>query len=302
MTSEQIKNLGNIVFDNRDISPTQLGITSRKINYWLDHNLVPFVEKHQNVKDTGTISEEAATKTKWIRLNLSQAVWVCIIDALSSFGISVDKIHTLGKSIWHKPRVDKYADKVFKEHIKENKHQLPDDVIQTLKQIVADEYWMKDFRTLINPFTDMLKSAILRESMPHTLLYVPETNDFDFLYGDANLSLKLSSVYMQHPMLSIPLIPILAKVLAVDFGNKKKELSYLSEIEKQIRDIVVFKKPKIVEIAFENENIKPIIVTEQHKTKEQLARYILEHKIAKGAKLLIDIRAQGNYKLTLIKN
>jgi hypothetical protein len=103
-------------------------------------------------------------------------------------------------------------------------------------------------------------------------------------------------------MLSIPLIPILAKVLAVDFGNKKKELSYLSEIEKQIRDIVVFKKPKIVEIAFENENIKPIIVTEQHKTKEQLARYILEHKIAKGAKLLIDIRAQGNYKLTLIKN
>ncbi|WP_088323117.1 hypothetical protein [Polaribacter tangerinus] len=302
MTIEEIKNIGNIVFDNRDISPTQLGITSRKINYWLDHNLVPFVEKHQKVTDTDTISKEAATKTKWIRLNLSQAVWVCIIDTLSSFGVSADKIHTLGKSIWHEPRVDKYADKVFKEHIKENKHQLPDDVIQTLKQIVADEYWMKDFRTLINPFTDMLKSAILRESMPHTLLYVPQTNDFDFLYGDANLSLKLSSVYMQHPMLSIPLIPLLAKVLAVDFGNKKKELSYLSEIEKQIRDIIVFKKPKVVEIAFENENIKPIIVTEQHKTREQLAKYILENKIAKGAKLLIDIRAQGNYKLTLIKN
>ena len=302
MISEEIKNLGNIVFNDRDISPTQLGITSRKINYWLDHNLVPFVEKHQNVKNTETISKEAATKTKWIRLNLSQAVWVCIIDTLSSFGVSADKIYTLGKSIWHEPRVDKYADKVFKEHNKNNKHQLPKDVIQSLKQIVADEYWMKDFRKLINPFTDMLKSAILRESMPHTLLYVPGTNDFEFLYGDMNLTLKLSSVYTQHPMISIPMIPILAKVLAVDFGNKKKELSYLSEIEKQIRDIVVFKKPKIVEIAFENENIKPIVVTEQHKTREQLARYILEHKIAKGAKLLIEIRAQGNYKLTLIKN
>jgi hypothetical protein len=302
MISEEIKNLGNIVFNDRDISPTQLGITSRKINYWLDHNLVPFVEKHQNVKNTETISKEAATKTKWIRLNLSQAVWVCIIDTLSSFGVSADKIYTLGKSIWHEPRVDKYADKVFKEHIKNNKHQLPKDVIQSLKQIVADEYWMKDFRKLINPFTDMLKSAILRESMPHTLLYVPGTNDFEFLYGDMNLTLKLSSVYTQHPMISIPMIPILAKVLAVDFGNKKKELSYLSEIEKQIRYILVFKKPKIVEIAFENENIKPIVVTEQHKTREQLARYILEHKIAKGAKLLIEIRAQGNYKLTLIKN
>ena len=263
---------------------------------------MPFVEKHQNVKNTETISKEAATKTKWIRLNLSQAVWVCIIDTLSSFGVSADKIYTLGKSIWHEPRVDKYADKVFKEHIKNNKHQLPKDVIESLKQIVADEYWMKDFRKLINPFTEMLKSAILRESMPHTLIYIPDTNDFEFLYGDMNLTLKLSSVYTQHPMISIPMIPILAKVLAVDFGNKKKELSYLSEIEKQIRDIVVFKKPKIVEIAFENENIKPIVVTEQHKTREQLARYILEHKIAKGAKLLIDIRAQGNYKLTLIKN
>ena len=54
-------------------------------------------------------------------------------------------------------------------------------------------------------------------------------------------------------------------------------------------------------IAFEDENIRPIVITEQHKTREQLARYILEHKIAKGAKLLIEIRAQGNYKLTLLK-
>ena len=30
MTIEEIKNLGNIVFDQRDISPTQLGITSKK--------------------------------------------------------------------------------------------------------------------------------------------------------------------------------------------------------------------------------------------------------------------------------
>jgi hypothetical protein len=72
-------------------------------------------------------------------------------------------------------------------------------------------------------------------------------------------------------------------------------------LERQIRDIVVFKKPKIVEIAFEGDHIKPIVVTEEHKSKEQLARYILENRIAKGSKLLIDIRSQGNYKLTLIK-
>ena len=304
MTIEEIKNLGNIIYDERDISPTQLGITSRKINYWLDNNLVPFVEKHQDVdtKEETTVLHKTITKTKWIRMNLSQATWVCIIDTLSSFGVSVERIAVLANEIWQKPREAKYADKVFTQHVNANKLQLPNDVIQSLSNHLKDELLMKHhFRTLINPFTDMLKSAILRESMPHTLLYVPETNDFEFLYGDTNLSLKLSSVYLQHPMVSIPMAPILAKVLAVDLGNKKKELSYLTEIEKQIRDIVVFKKPKVVEIAFEDENIRPIVITEQHKTREQLARYILEHKIAKGAKILIEIRAQGNYKLTLLK-
>ena len=157
-------------------------------------------------------------------------------------------------------------------------------------------------RTIINPFTDMIKSAVFRTNLPHTMLYVPETNEYHFHYGDNNLILDLSTVYLQKPMISLPLVPIISKVLSVEFVNtKKKELSYLSDVEKQIRDIVVFKRPKIVEIAFEDNHIKPIIVTEQHKSREQLSRYILENKIAKGTKLLIDIRSQDNYKITLIK-
>ena len=96
-------------------------------------------------------------------------------------------------------------------------------------------------------------------------------------------------------------IPIISKILTIDFGNTKKELSYLTDIEKQIRDIVIFKKPKNVVIAFEENHIKPITITEEHKTRELLSQYILENKIAKGSKLLIDIRSQDNYILTLIK-
>jgi hypothetical protein len=94
----------------------------------------------------------------------------------------------------------------------------------------------------------------------------------------------------------------MARVMASEFNVvSKTDLYYLNNIERQIRDIVVFKKPKEVVIAFENDSIKPITVTEQHKTREQLARYILENKIKKGSKLLIDIRSSGNYKITLIQ-
>jgi hypothetical protein len=307
MTESEIIKIGNIVYDERDISPTQLGVTSRQINYWIDKAVVPFVQKQQPNEDSpkemdAITTKKDATKTKWIRLNLSQAVWVCIVKELLSFGVSIEKLAKLARKVWQKPREDKYADEVFKYHIKYNKLNLSEEKINELKYALTDELLMEHyFRTIINPFTDMIKSAILRETLPHSMLYVAQTNDSEFIIGGTELILDLSSVYLQHPMICLPLAPIISKVLAVDFGNEKKDLPYLTDIEKQIRDIVVFKKPKIVEIAFDNNEIKPITITEQHKSKEQLARYILENKIAKGSKLLIDIRSQGNYKLTLIK-
>ena len=64
---------GNITYTQRDISPSQLGISSRQINYWIDQAIVPFVEKQQSIKlvESGNINKQ--NKTKWIRLNLAQA-------------------------------------------------------------------------------------------------------------------------------------------------------------------------------------------------------------------------------------
>lgn len=303
----EIIELGDIVYDQRDISPSQFDITSRQINYWIDNAVVPFVARQQSISNTHNekeliLSKKGPTKTKWIRLNLSQAVWMCIVQELISFGVSIENLAELAKSVWQDPREKKYADDVFKKHIKFNRHNLPKEKIDQLKIDLKDELHMENYyRTIINPFTEMIKSVILREKLPHSMLYVPATNDHKFHVGNNDLILSLGSIYLQHPMISLPIAPIIAKVLARDFGNPKKDLPYLTNIEKQIRDIVVFKRPKVVEIAFEDNHIKPITVTEEHKTREQLAKYIFEHKIAKGSKLLIDIRSQDNYKLTLIK-
>lgn len=306
MNELEIIELGNNIYNERDISPAQLGVTSRQINYWIDKAVVPFVEKQQPKEDENkkkdSLNTKKENKTKWIRLNLSQAIWVCIVKELLSFGVSIEQLAELAKSVWQKPRENKYADNVFSSHINNNIHQISNENINLIKKTLADELLMEHhFRTIINPFTDMVKSAFKRETLPHSMLYVSETNDYDFIIGGNKLILDLGSVYLKHPMICLPMAPIISKVLAVDFGNEKKDLTYLTHIEKQIRDIVVFKRPKIIEIAFEAEHIKPITLTEQHKSREALARYILENKIAKGSKLLIDIRSQDNYKLTLIK-
>lgn len=308
MTTQTIINIGNEVFNQRNISPTQLGISSKNVNHWIRKNIIPFVPVEQSSylkeREANTDNgEDQKAKPKWIRLNLAQAVWVSIVNELYNFKVQEDQLEILAYQIWQKPREEKYADSVIKHHIKSNPLNLSKYEIDKLKSNLKDEVLMEYyFRTIMNPFTEIVKSAFYREQLPHNFLFVPKTNDYMFHYGGLDLTLNLSSIYMQKPMVCIPIVPILSKILLNEFENKKiKDLLYLSNVEKQIRDIVVFKRPKVIELAFQDNKIETILVTEDHKSREELANYILTNKIQKGSKLLIDIRSNDNYKITLIK-
>lgn len=310
MTKETIEEIGNAVFEERNISPTHLNVSSKNINNWIRGKLVPFVPVQQS-QETGAqvaaipskANKKNTPKAKWIKLNLAQAVWVSIVNELYNFKVPLEKLEQLAYSVWQKPREEKFADKAFEYHIKVNPNNLYKHEIEKLKAHLKNEMLMEHyFRTIINPFTDIVKSAFYRNELPHNFLYVPETNDYMFHYKPLNLTLDLSSNYLQKPMVCIPIVPILSRILLQEFDDQKiKDLKYLSSVEKQIRDIVVFKRPKVVEIAFEEGNIKTIEVTEEHKNREELAEYILTNKIKKGSKLLIDIRSEDHYKITLIK-
>jgi len=292
MDSLHAKLLGQKIFELSDIAPNQLGITSRQINYWIDKVLIPFVERQDNKKNK---------RLSRVRLNLANAIWASIIKELLDVGVSSERLAKLAKEVWHKPRLDKFADKIITNTINGNNGSIDKKDIEQLKKTLEDENLMNTLRMEINPFTDMIKSWLMNKKLPHALIYTPKTGKHEFLMNDGKLNLKLSSLTLESSIVTVPLAPILSKVVSEDINSSKTSLEYLTNIEQQIRDIVVFKKPKLVQIVFENDQIIPITITEQHKTKEQLAQYILENKITKGSKLLIDIRSQGNYKLTLIK-
>lgn len=299
-SSKQIVDLGNKIYDTNKINPSRLNITSRRINYWIDKNLMPFTDKQE--LDIEKAQQESTNERKWVRLSIAQAVWACIIDELLNYKIPLEKLEKLTENVWQKPRVEKYADWVLKEHIEKNPNGLSAKNIQTLSTNLQDERFMYLIRMEINPFTDAVKSAFRWRELPHSFLYAPESNTYALHKGNQALILDLGSKFLQSTMICIPLVPILARVMESEFSDERKtDLNYLNNIERQIRDIVVFKKPKEVVIAFDNDSITPITVTQQHKTREQLARYILENKIKKGSKLLIDIRSNGNYKITLIQ-
>ena len=297
---QQIIELGNKIYDLSEINPSRLNITSRRINYWIGKDLMPFTQKQE--PESEMVQLDGKKQRKWVRLSLAHATWACIIDELLKYNIPLERLQKLTEDVWQRPRVEKYADRVLKVHIEKNPEGLSERYLQMLRDSLQDETLMYFIRMKLNPFTDAIKSAFRSRELPHSFLYAPESNSHALHMGDKALMLELGSRFLQSTMICIPLVPILAKVIEAEFSDERKtDLYYLNSIERQIRDIVVFKKPKEVVIAFENDSIRPITVTEQHKTREQLARYILENKIKKGSKLLIDIRSNGNYKITLIQ-
>lgn len=267
------------------ILPKDLGLKSRQVSYWRENKVIPyFFETHQ----------------KHGRMNIPEAIWIMILKELSDIGISTEKLKILSYNVWNVPKENKYADQVILKYIDSKKPLVSETGKESLKETLSNEIVMNTLREEINEYTDLLKSCISNISQPHFMVYSPLTNEHTFLVNNDVLLKKLGSLTFDYPLISIPILGKLSKIISIDLNIKHKNLVYLSDLENQIREIVLFKKPKIVEIAFDDGHIKPRIITEKHVKQDELADFFLKNKIPKGAKLLIDPRSQDNYKLTLI--
>lgn len=272
-------------FYEKHILPKDLGLKSRQVSYWRENKIIPyFFETHQ----------------KHGRMNIPEAIWIMILKELSDIGISTEKLKILSYNVWNVPKENKYADQVILKYIDSKKPLVSETRKESLKETLSNEMVMNSLREEINEYTDLLKSCISDIKQPHFMVYSPLTDEHIFLASNVEFFNKLASLSFDYPLISIPILGKLSKVISIDLNMKNKKLEYLSDLENQIREIVLFKKPKVVEISIDEGNIKSRTISEKHVRHEELADFFLKNKIPKGSKLLIDPRSQDNYKLTLI--
>ena len=89
-------------------------------------------------------------------------------------------------------------------------------------------------------------------------------------------------------------------LVGIEIGKSNTDLEYLSSIENQIRRVLFFDKPKLLEIEVQQGDSPKIIkITEEHKKPEELAKFFLTNKLPLGSKIMIEPRPQGNYKITI---
>ena len=282
MNTEELIKLGHMI-SNKYLLPKQhLQITSRQINYWKERDILPFFEKEKKGF-----------------MNIPQALWVLIINELSDIGIDTKRLEKLSKNVWEKPFNEKYADSVFKKNIAENKlNKIESD---SLEFFLDTEHIMTTlFRKEMNPFTDAIKTCLSSNRSLVSLIYCPKTGEHSFNFSNVGLTADLNNLYFGETLVVIPFLPLLTKLIGIEIGKSYTDLEYLSSIENQIRRVLFFDKPKLLEIVVQQDGLPKIYkITEEHKKAEELAKFFLTNKLPLGSKILIEPRTQGNYKITI---
>ena len=272
------------LMDQRYTLPKYFGISPRMVTYWKSKVVLPFF-------DTGKKS----------KMNVPQALWVCLIQELSEFGINTTKLAELAKMVWHEPRKKGYFKSKLEKHIALlQKQKNVDSSVEVLKSILNDPLLLHFHGMEINPFTDAVIECILVDKKPMSFYYFPKTGEYHIRDGNKAITEKFLDLINDKAYMCIPLMPFIEQIVSVEFQRVKKDITYLNQIENQIREIIMFKSPKYIELLVDNENIKPLIIREEHKKAKQLADFFLNNKLPKTAKLLIEPRAQDNYKLTIL--
>jgi hypothetical protein len=272
------------LMDQRYTLPKYFGVSSRMVTYWKSKVVLPFF-------DTG----------KKGKMNVPQALWVCLIQELSTFGINTTKLAELAKMVWDEPREKGYFKSKLEKHIAFLKKQkVADSSLKGFEFILNDSKLLSTHGMEINPFSDAVIDSILVDKKPMSFYYFPKTGEYHIRDGNKAITEKFLEMINDKAYMCIPLMPFIEQIVSVEFQRVKKDIAYLSQIENQIREIIMFKSPKYIELLVDNDNIKPLIIREDHKKAKQLADFFLNNKLPKTARLLIEPRAQDNYKLTIL--
>jgi hypothetical protein len=264
--------------------PKYFGISPRMVTYWKTKKVLPFFDAGKKAK-----------------MNVPQALWLCLVDELSAFGINTTKLAELAKMVWDEPRKKGYFKSKLEKHIAFLKKQkVVDSTLVGYESIKKDSNLLDTLGMEINPFSDAVIDSILIDKKPMSFYYFPKTGEYHIRDGNKAITEKFLEMINDKAYMCIPLMPFIEQIVSVEFQRVKKDIAYLSQIENQIREIIMFKSPKYIELLIDNDNIKPLIIREDHKKAQQLADFFLKNKLPKTARLLIEPRAQDNYKLTIL--
>ena len=276
----------NNLLEQKYVLPKHFDISNRMVTYWKQNAILPFFKKGKHA-----------------RMNIPQAVWLCLIHELSQVGVPTQQLAQLAQTIWQAPIEEGHFDKKLDWAINEEKRKgnaTDAKRLEGLHQIKADPRLKLTLAQEHNPMVDAIIDNIMTNRKPLSFYYFPKSNKFEIKEPLQPLTEHIIALVNTQTYLCVPLLPFIKAIVEVEFKLLDKDFSYLSDIENQIKALIKHRAPKFIDVVVNNEHLKPLVIREQHKSAEAFSNFILNNKFPKKGKIVVEKRAQGNYKLTII--
>ena len=173
--------------------PKYFGISPRMVTYWKTKEVLPFFDAGKKAK-----------------MNVPQALWLCLVDELSAFGINTTKLAELARMVWDEPREKGYFKSKLEKHIAFLKKQKVVDASLGVYESILNDPLLLHFHGMeINPFSDAVIDSILIDKKPLSFYYFPKTGEYHIRDGNKAITEKFLEMINDKAYMCIPLIPFI---------------------------------------------------------------------------------------------
>lgn len=269
----------SLAFEVCNITPRDMGVTSRKVNYWKEQGLLPYV-----------------IDGKHLKMNIFQASWFHIVSKLSGLGISSDALKELGMEVWVRRSL---FDQQVNAELSDPHSKLSKTDKEGLKSIQRDPIARIDIDRSVTQFTcdiaRLFKGGLSRLDFN----YFPESNDWEFTGNVLEFNREQPN-RNEEPRIVIPLATIFYQLIAIELVNEGTCNPLLDESLSQLLDVVYRKKPKYVDVVIHGSTREFVSVHESTKSIEEIIRYVQQNDLSKGSSLVMTRRNANQYTFQII--
>lgn len=269
----------SLAFEVCNITPRDMGVTSRKVNYWKEQGLLPYV-----------------LDGKHLKMNIFQASWFHMVSKLSGLGISSEALKELGLEVWVRRSL---FDQQVNAELSDPHSKLSKSEKEGLKAIQRDPIARIDSDRSVNQFTCDIARLFQGGLSRLDFNYFPESNDWEFT-GNILEYNKEQTQRNEEPRIVIPIASIFYQLIATELINGGNCNPLLDESLSQLLDVVYRKKPKYVDVVIHGATREFVSVHESTKSIEEIIRYVQQNDLSKGSSLVMTRRNANQYTFQII--
>ena len=258
-------------FESHHITPKDLGISSRQVNYWKQSIALPYFQNEKHLK-----------------MNVYQGLWLEILHSLTKMGISTKRLNALSRKVWLEPRESDYYRNLVRAELDH-----PTSSIQEKDQfhrILEDTLLLETMASEITPFTVGISQLIRTSISLFQFNYFPQSGEWCFSGAIVDPEERGTQRMSREPYVVVPLARLFNDLVSIEIIKSEGDTQLMDIELVEALNLIHQKKPRYVVAAIEGHHQEFQFVYHDTRTLSELIAFLKSNDLKKGSRVLLTLQ------------